>query len=97
EKLIEEGIRVRVVSMPSWELFEMQDPNYRQQVLPDRVIARVACEAGVKMGWERYLGTRGEFIGMKGFGASAPFDQLYEHFEISPEAVVQAAKRQLGR
>ncbi len=97
QKLQEEGIRVRLVSMPSWELFEMQDPSYRQQVLPDRILARVACEAGVKMGWERYLGTRGAFVGMKGFGASAPFEHLYEHFGITAEAVVQAAKQQLGR
>ncbi|MBL8891708.1 MAG: transketolase [Planctomycetaceae bacterium] len=96
ETLTAEGIRVRVVSMPSWELFDQQDDAYRNSVLPETVTARVACEAGIKQGWERYLGFKGAFIGMKSFGASAPFEQLYEHFGITPAAVVAAAKQQIG-
>lgn len=96
EKLTADGVRVRVVSMPSWELFDQQDEAYRASVLPEAVTARVACEAGIQQGWERYLGFKGAFVGMKSFGASAPFEQLYEHFGITPAAVVAAAKKQIG-
>jgi transketolase len=97
DQLASEGIKVRLVSMPSWELFEMQDDAYRQQVLPHHVTARVACEAGIRQGWERYLGFQGAFVGMNGFGASAPFEQLYDHFGITAAAVVAAARSQLSR
>ena len=85
------GIKVRVVSMPCWELFDEQPQAYREEVLPAAVTARVAVEAGIKQGWEKYIGATGEFIGMKGFGASAPADQLYEHFGITAAAVEEAA------
>jgi len=90
EELKAAGISAAVVSMPCWELFERQDEAYRLSVLGSA--PRVAVEAGVRMGWERYLGERGVFIGMDGFGASAPAEKLYKHFGITSEAVVKAAK-----
>ena len=95
QQLSEEGIAARVVSMPSWELFEVQDQAYRDQVLPPEITARVAVEAGVQQGWEKYIGSAGRFIGMSGFGASAPYTTLYEHFGITPEQVVTEAKASL--
>lgn len=97
EQLHAEGTRVRVVSMPSLELFDAQDAAYRDSVLPPQVAARVACEAGIRQGWDRYLGNQGEFVGMTSFGASAPFEKLYEHFGITADGVVQAAKRTMSR
>ena len=88
-----EGIATAVVSMPCWELFERQDEAYRQGVLGAETI-RVAVEAAVGQGWERYLGPRGTFVGMTGFGASAPGGALYEHFGITAEAVASAARKQ---
>ncbi|MFM8734338.1 MAG: transketolase [Pirellulales bacterium] len=96
EKLAAEGIQVRVVSMPSWDLFGEQDAAYRESVLPKAVTARVACEAACGFGWERWLGTRGVFVGMKGFGASAPAPSLYKHFGITPDCVAAAAKQSLA-
>lgn len=96
EQLKQEGITVRVVSMPSWELFEMQGREYREAVIPPAVKARVAVEAGVRLGWERYLGDRGEFIGMSTFGSSAPVDAVMRHFGFTVDAVIQAAKRTLS-
>lgn len=96
KQLAEEGIEARVVSMPSWELFEAQSEDYKALVLPPEILARVGVEAALKFGWERYLGLKGAFIGMNGFGASAPADQLYQHFGITVEKVVAAAKAQLG-
>ena len=93
DQLKTEGIRSRVVSMPSWELFEMQSAEYKESVLPSGVTARVAVEAGVKFGWERYIGTKGEFIGMHSFGASAPVDAVFRGFGINAEAVVAAARK----
>jgi len=85
------GHPTRVVSMPCWELFEAQDDDYRAAVLgPDTV--RIGVEAAVGMGWDRFLGPRGAFIGMQGFGASAPAKDLYRHFNITADAVVEAAK-----
>jgi transketolase len=92
EKLTAEGVAARVVSMPSWELFEAQPREYRESVLPPRIEARVAVEAGVKQGWERYIGLRGQFIGMCGFGASAPGGVLMKHFGFTVDNVVAAAK-----
>jgi transketolase len=91
-----EGVRTRVVSMPSWELFERQPAAYRDEVLPPSVPARVAVEAGVQFGWERYLGTGGVFVGMKEFGASAPAEAAFRGFGITAEAVVAAARKVLA-
>ena len=93
--LAADGIRSRVVSMPSWELFENQPPAYRESVLPPAVKARVAVEAGVKQGWERYIGSSGEFIGMSTFGMSAPVDAVFKGFGITAEAVANAARKVL--
>jgi len=87
-----EGIEVRVVSMPSWELFEKQDRAYHEELLPSSVRARVSVEAGSRIGWERYIGLDGVAVGMNGFGASAPQDQLYEHFNITAEAVADRGR-----
>ena len=95
-QLAEQGTGVRVVSMPSWELFEAQDSEYRQSVLPASMEARVVVEAGIKQGWERYLGANGQFVGMSSFGESAPFEELYQHFGITSEAIVEAAKRSIS-
>ena len=91
QELSSRGHRVRVVSMPSWELFEEQDPAYREQVLPSNVKARVGVEAAVGLGWERYLGNHGRFVGMSGFGASAPAKHLFTHFQITPDRIVREA------
>jgi transketolase len=95
DRLVAENIPARVVSMPSWELFERQSQEYRDQVLPPDLTARVVVEAGVRMGWERYLGPKGEFIGMSSFGASAPLEAVFKGFGITVDAVVNAAKRTL--
>lgn len=95
EQLQQEGIATRVVSFPSWELFESQDVAYREQVLPTAVTARVAVEAGIEQGWQRYLGNRGLFVGMRSYGASAPFEELYEYFGITIPQVIAAAKKAL--
>jgi len=91
EMLKAEGIAAAVVSMPCLSLFDQQDAAYRDSVLG--TAPRIAIEAGIRMGWDRYLGDTGVFIGMKGFGASAPADQLYKHFGITAEATVAAAKQ----
>ena len=85
------GIPARVVSMPCWELFDEQDDAYKSEVLGPGT-TRVAVEAAVGMGWERYTGDKGGFIGMTGFGASAPAGQLFEHFGITADAVAEAVK-----
>ncbi|HEX6769008.1 MAG TPA: transketolase C-terminal domain-containing protein, partial [Candidatus Binatia bacterium] len=97
EQLKQDGIRARVVSMPSWELFERQSQEYREQVLPAAVTARVAVEQGVTLGWSQYAGAAGAVIGMKRFGASAPFQQLQKKFGFTVENIVAAAKAQLAR
>jgi transketolase len=96
KKLAAEGIRARVVSLPCWELFDEQDEAYRNSVLPPQVTARVAVEAAIEQGWERYLGSKGRFVGMKSFGASAPFGDLYKHFGITADAVAEAARASMG-
>lgn len=96
ERLTGDGVAARVVSMPSWELFEDQDAEYRDQVLPPNVTARVAVEAGVRQGWDRYLGPNGQFVGMSGYGASAPAKVVYEKMGITADAVAEAARRALG-
>jgi transketolase len=97
ETLTKDGIRSRVVSMPSWELFDDQPAEYRHTVLPPSVTARVAVEQGSTLGWERYVGSSGHVIGMKTFGASAPLKELQKKFGFEPARVVAAAKQQLGR
>jgi transketolase len=97
EKLLAEGIRSRVVSMPSWDIFEHQTQEYRDTVLPPRVKARVAIEQASTLGWDRYIGATGRVIGMKTFGASAPLKELQRKFGFEPDKVVAAAKEQLGR
>jgi transketolase len=96
DQLTAEGVRARVVSMPSWELFEMQSKEYRESVIPAGVKARVAVEAGVRFGWDRYLGEKGEFIGMSTFGASAPVDVVFKGFGITVENVMAAARKVLA-
>ena len=83
---------VRVVSLPSWELFDQQPSDYREEVLPSVVTNRVAVEAGIEQGWAKYLGTNGKFVGMSSFGASAPYKTLYEHFGITADRVVAAVE-----
>ena len=92
EKLAGEGIKVRVVSLPSWELFDRQPQVYRDSVLPPQVRARVALEAGAKLGWERYVGLEGAVVGMATFGASAPYQDVFKYFGFTPEHVVEVAK-----
>jgi transketolase len=93
DRLEKEGVPARVVSMPSWELFDAQPAEYREQVIPSSVQARVGIEAGVKMGWEKYLGPRGEFIGMSSFGASAPVTVVFEKFGFTVDRVLEAARK----
>jgi transketolase len=85
-----QGINAAVISMPCWELFEQQSADYRASVLG--MAPRIAIEAGIEQGWERYIGNNGTFIGMKGFGASAPAEKLYEHFGITTQKIVEKAK-----
>lgn len=96
-KLTAEGIAARVVSMPSWDLFEKQPQAYRDEVLPPQVTARLAIEAAAPLGWERYVGTQGAVIGMTRFGASAPYKVLAEKFGFTSANAVQRAKALLGR
>jgi len=95
--LADEGIKTQVVSMPSWEIFEAQDKQYRESVLPTGIKARVGIEAGVRQGWDKWLGAAGVFIGMSSFGASAPGKICFEKFGITAEAVVDAAKQLLNK
>jgi transketolase len=97
EKLIAEGIRSRVVSMPSWDVFEHQTQEYRESVLPPNVTARVAVEQASTFGWERYVGTSGRIIGMKTFGASAPLKELQRKFGFEPDHVAAGVKELVGR
>jgi transketolase len=97
EKLLTEGIRSRVVSMPSWEIFEQQPQAYRDSVLPPSVKARVAIEQGSTLGWDRYVGNSGRVIGMNTFGSSAPLKELQKKFGFEPDQVVIAAKEQLKK
>jgi transketolase len=97
EQLLREGIRSRVVSMPSWDIFDHQTQDYRDSVLPPKVIARVAVEQASTFGWERYVGTTGRIIGMKTFGASAPLKELQRKFGFEPDHVAAAAKELLGK
>ncbi len=92
DQLAKDGITAAVVSMPSWELFAAQDASYRTDVLGPEGTVRVACEAASGFGWERWLGTKGAFVGMTGFGASGKASDLYKHFGITAEAIAEAAR-----
>jgi transketolase len=96
EKLLAGGIRSRVVSMPSWDIFDHQTPAYRDSVLLP-MVPRVAIEQASTFGWERYVGTSGRIIGMTTFGASAPLKELQKEFGFEPERVVAITKELLGR
>jgi transketolase len=97
ELLGKSGIQARVVSMPCTELFDMQPDEYKESVLPSSITARVAVEAGVKFGWERYIGALGEFVGMSGYGASGPGADVMKHFGFTAEHVVERTKASLSR
>jgi transketolase len=97
EQLAREGIAARVVSMPSWELFEQQDRHYREEVLPPNVKARVTVEAGAVIGWDRYAGPDGTIVGMHSFGGSAPGTGLMKKFGFVADRVLQAAKDQIAK
>jgi len=97
EKLVQEGVAVRVVSMPSWEVFEAQEVAYREKVLPTNIKARLAVEAAVPMGWERYVGAEGRVIGIERFGASAPGAVVLEKFGFTVEAIVGAVMSMAGK
>jgi transketolase len=91
-KMLEKrGINARVVGMPSWELFDMQNESYRLEILPDEIQTRISLEAGSIQGWHKYLGANGRAIGIDHFGASAPFKTLFEKFGITAEKVVENA------
>jgi transketolase len=96
EQLTAEGKNIRVVSMPSWEIFDQQSPEYRESVLPAKVSARISVEMGSTMGWSRYVGPTGRSIGMKTFGASAPIKDLLKRFGFTSDAVIAAAKELLS-
>jgi transketolase len=97
EKLKAEGIKARVVSMPSWELFDKQDAAYKESVLPASVAARVSVEMAATFGWERWVGPKGKMVGMHSFGASAPLKDVLKKFGFLTETVVAAAKEVLGK
>jgi transketolase len=94
--LAAQEVPARVVSMPSWELFDAQPLDYREGVLPPSILARVSIEAGVTIGWERYVGPQGKMIGLNRFGASAPYQEIYRHLGLTAEAVAAAAKEVVG-
>jgi transketolase len=97
EELKRDGIPARVVSMPSWELFEQQDQSYRDDVLPPEVTARVSVEMGSVIGWDRYVGATGVTVGMNTFGSSAPLKDLLTKFGFTPAKVLAAAKQQIEK
>ncbi|MBW2567639.1 MAG: transketolase, partial [Deltaproteobacteria bacterium] len=95
DTLVEEGVGVRVVNMPSWEVFETQEAAYQEEILPAKVNARLAIEAAIPMGWERYVGDQGRMIGIERFGASAPGGLVLEKLGFTVEAVVAAVREML--
>ena len=97
EKLTAEGIKARVVSLPSWELFDAQPQAYRDSVLPPDVTRRVAVELGIDQGWCKYIGRCGRFLGMTSYGASAPVGVLLKHYGFTVENLVKLAKETAGR
>jgi transketolase len=97
ERLKADGVRARVVSMPSWEIFEKQSDKYKESVLPAAVKARVSVEAGATFGWDRYIGAQGASIGMHSFGASAPLKDLLKKFGFTADHVVEVAKQTIAK
>jgi transketolase len=97
ERLIADGVRSRVVSLPCWELFDRQEQSYREQVLPPEITARVSVEEASTLGWERFVGTEGAAIGMHTFGSSAPLKDVQSEFGFTPDKVAEKAKEVLGR
>jgi transketolase len=97
EKLKAEGIRARVVSMPSWELFEHQSDEYRETVLPAAMQNRISVEQASTFGWNRYVGLQGRMIGMKTFGASAPLKELQKRFGFTSDAIIAAAREMVSK
>ena len=95
--LAAEGVSARVVSMPSWELFEEQDTAYRDSVLPPALTARVTVEEGSPLGWQRYAGSAGVVMGMRTFGMSAPMKVVAEHFGFTADRVAATARQAVGR
>ena len=95
EDLTADGVRARVVSLPSWYLFDNEPEEYRESVLPKAVQARVAVEQASTLGWDRYVGPQGQIVGMHTFGASAPLGELQRKFGFTPERVVEAARELL--
>jgi transketolase len=91
-RLAEEGHAVRVVSFPCWEAFEAQSPGYQKMILPPQLTARVSVEAGVRQGWSKWVGESGVSIGLERYGASAPYEQIYEHLGLTPDRVVEVAR-----
>ncbi len=97
EQLQSEGIKARVVSMPSWDIFEKQTDDYKRQVLPPTVKARVSVEAASTFGWSQYVGPTGEMIGMHRFGASAPIKDLLKKFGFTADKIVEAARKAIAQ
>ena len=97
EQLAQKGVAVRLVSFPSWDLFEKQPRAYREAVLPPTLKKRIAVEAGIRQGWEQYIGEGGIFIGMSSFGASAPASVLYKEFGITVDAIIAATVQLSGK
>jgi transketolase len=97
QELQKETIDARVVSMPSWELFRMQDQSYRNEVLPPGIKARLAVEAAAPQGWGEWVGDMGQVIGISTFGTSAPYKEIYQHFGITVENIVNTAKKMVTR
>jgi transketolase len=97
EQLVAEGIKSRVVSLPSFELFDAQPAAYRDEVLPPQVTKRIAVEAGVRQCWDKYLGSAGAFLGLDTYGASAPYQAIYKHRGLTAEAVLAKACEMCGR
>lgn len=97
DRLAEDGVSTRVVSMPSWYLFQQQDPEYRDAVIPPDVPARISVEAGATLGWERWIGPRGIAVGIDRFGASAPYQDLFRKFGFTPEMLADRARALLAR
>ena len=91
DELTKQKVAVRVVSMPCWEFFNRQPASYQDQILPPEVTARVAIEAGCSQGWHRYVGAQGELVSLDHFGASAPYQILYDKFDITSEQVIEKA------
>lgn len=97
DKLVAGGVKARVVSIPSWELFEHQSQEYKDKVIPPTVKARVAVEQAARFGWQRYASSTDAIVGMKSFGASAPLKELTKKFGFTVDAVVATAKQEIER